>query len=70
MPRRCSQGLTHLKLNVVGDSHHLQNPTSDSLMVVRQSISMDMFLWYSETRAGLAELADAPDSKSGDRKVV
>ena len=27
-------------------------------------------LWYSDVRAGLAELADAPDSKSGDRKVV
>jgi hypothetical protein len=27
-------------------------------------------VWYSDARAGLAELADAPDSKSGDRKVV
>ena len=25
---------------------------------------------YSSACAGLAELADAPDSKSGDRKVV
>jgi hypothetical protein len=31
---------------------------------------MKMDLWYPRIIAGLAELADAPDSKSGGRKAV